>query len=207
MRSLLEGAGIKQKEKLKMKGQLENFIRSIVTNPIEQEINAILDIFQERKYSKGEHFKYHNQICTEFGYIVDGSLRQYVVKENGEELTGSIIPKNNLVTDFISVRTNQKTRISIDAIEPTTMLVASTESNRKLLEVNITYNRFIREHLADRAMQLSRMHMLFLTGTAKERYLFLLQNYPDLLKKFPLRFIATMIGITPTQLSRIRRNS
>jgi ribosomal protein L10 len=45
---------------------------------------------------------------------------------------------------------------------------------------------------------------LFLTGTAKERYQFILENKPELLKKFPLRFIASMIGITPTQLSRVR---
>ncbi|WP_422858438.1 Crp/Fnr family transcriptional regulator [Flagellimonas sp. S174] len=190
-----------------MKEQLECFIRSIVTNPIEEEINDILGIFHERYYDKGEIFKHQDKICTEFGYIVDGSLRLYVVKENGEEMTGSIISKNNLVTDFIGVRTNEKTLISIDAFEPTSMLVASTENNRKLLEVNITYNRFIREHLADRSMQLAKMHMLFLAGSAKERYLFILENNPNLLKKFPLRFIANMIGITPTQLSRIRKKS
>lgn len=190
----------------KAKERFEYFIRSIVTNPIDEEVAAILDIFQEKEYDKGDHFKHHHEICKVLGYIVEGSVRQYVVKENGEEMTGNIISKNNMVTDFISVRAHQKTQMSIEALEPTTLLVASTAAHFKLLDGNLTYNRFIREHLADSAMKLAQLHMLFLTGSAKERYQFILENNPDLLKKFPLRFIATMIGITPTQLSRIRKN-
>lgn len=188
-----------------MKKELELFIRSTVPNSIDEEVDAILEIFHERKLGRGDHFKRHDEICKEFGYIVDGSVRHYVVKDNGEEMTGSIVTKNNLVTDLIGVRTNQKTPISIDALEPTTLLVASTADNRKLLEVNLTYNRFVREYLADSTMKLVKLHMLFLTGHAKERYRFIVDSNPELLNKFPLRFIATMIGITPTQLSRIRK--
>ena len=35
---------------------------------------------------------------------------------------------------------------------------------------------------------------------------FILENNPDLLKKTSLRFIAFMIGITATQLSRIKKS-
>lgn len=51
---------------------------------------------------------------------------------------------------------------------------------------------------------MAKRQLLFLTGTAIERYQFILENNPKLLKKFPLRFIASIIGITPTQLRRIR---
>ncbi|MEM8507881.1 MAG: Crp/Fnr family transcriptional regulator [Bacteroidota bacterium] len=191
----------------KVKETFECFIQANVTNPNKEELAAILEIFQERSYDRGGVFKHHNEICKELAYIVDGSMRLYVVKENGEEMTGNIVSKDNMVTDFISVRANQKTPMSIEALEPTTLLVASTENHMNLLEVNLTYNQFIREHLADSAMKLAKLHMLFLTGSAKERYQFILESNPDLLKKFPLRFIATMIGISPTQLSRIRKNN
>jgi hypothetical protein len=46
---------------------------------------------------------------------------------------------------------------------------------------------------------------MFLNGTAKERYQYLLATNPSLLEKFPLKFVASMIGVTPTQLSRIRK--
>jgi hypothetical protein len=52
---------------------------------------------------------------------------------------------------------------------------------------------------------MAEIQFLFLTGTAKERYQRILENNPEMLRKFPLRFIASMIGITPTQLSRVRK--
>ncbi|MEO1255364.1 MAG: hypothetical protein AAFY41_10835, partial [Bacteroidota bacterium] len=87
----------------------------------------------------------------------------------------------------------------------TTMLVAPVEDMKKLLEVNLTLNRLIREYMADNMVEMGKLHFTFLTGTAKERYRFILENNPRLIKSVPLRYIASMIGITPTQLSRIRK--
>lgn len=73
---------------------------------------------------------------------------------------------------------------------------------RELLTHNVTFNILIREYMGDRAMHLVKHHLLFLNGTAKQRYEYLIATNPSLFKKFPLRFIASMIGITPTQLGR-----
>ncbi|MEM6380735.1 MAG: hypothetical protein AAF705_21310 [Bacteroidota bacterium] len=75
---------------------------------------------------------------------------------------------------------------------------------KALLEVNLTFNKLIREHMADRTVEMAKQHLLFLSATAKDRYRFMIQHNPGLIKNLPLRFIASMIGITPTQLSRIR---
>lgn len=45
-----------------MKEQLENFIRTTVKNPREGEIKEILEIFQERFFSKGDFFKKSNTV-------------------------------------------------------------------------------------------------------------------------------------------------
>jgi hypothetical protein len=63
----------------------------------------------------------------------------------------------------------------------------------------------MREYITDKVVDFGKLHILFLTGTGKERYDFILENNPALLKNTPLRFIASMIGITATQLSRIRK--
>ena len=42
------------------------------------------------------------------------------------------------------------------------------------------------------------------TLTAEERYLKLLHNSPSILKNFPLKYIASYLGINPGSLSRIR---
>ena len=62
----------------------------------------------------------------------------------------------------------------------------------------------MREHIIKITIEMGKKNLAFLKGTAKDRYQFILENNPSLLKKFPLRLIASIIGITPTQLSRIR---
>ncbi|MEL6660033.1 MAG: Crp/Fnr family transcriptional regulator [Bacteroidota bacterium] len=189
-----------------MKEQLAYFIKANISNPIEEEIEAILEIFHLRQYKKGEIFKEQNKMCKEVGFIVSGSVRHFAIKHNGNEVTGRIAQKNNFVTDLISLRTKGATPIAIMTMEPTTLLVASVEDAEKLLEVNLTFNRLIREHMADSVVEFGKLFFIFLTGTAKERYRFILEHNPNLVKNVPLRFIASMIGITPTQLSRIRNN-
>lgn len=188
-----------------MKEQLEYFIRLNLKNPKEEEIKEILEIFQIKHFEKGDYFKHHENICNKIGFLLEGSLQHYVVKNNGNEVTLRITRKGNFVTDLISIRTKKKNPISIKAIEPTTMFVAYEKDLNHLLENNLTFNRLLRDFMADSVEKQAGLYLLFLTGTAQERYRFIKENHPELLKNFPLRFIATMIGITPTQLSRIRK--
>lgn len=183
---------------------MEYWIKASLKNPNEKEIESILSIFNFREFQKDEYFKREDQLCNKLGFIIEGSFRHYAVKRNGDQVTGRISKKSDFVTDIISVRTKSLTPISIKANEPTQALVATIEDVNKLLESNLTFNRILREYISDNVVEMGKMRILFLTGSAKERYQLMLENNPDLLKNVPLRFIASMIGITPTQLSRIR---
>lgn len=92
-------------------------------------------------------------------------------------------------------------------IEKSTVLVAPMGRVWELLERNVTFNILIREYIGDRAMELVKRHLMFLNGTAKERYQYILETNPEILEKFPLKYIASMIGVTQTQLSRIRKEN
>jgi len=188
-----------------MQSPFETWIRARIKDPLLEEINAIEGIFTERKFKKGEIFKKNNSISKELAFILEGSAREYLLNSKGDEITGSIIQSNHFLADLVSVRTNEATPFILHFLEDSTALVASITAHRKLLETNLAYNILIREHLADRAARYSKLQVLFITGNAKDRYEFICENYPHLLLEFPLKFIATMIGVTPTQLSRLRK--
>ncbi|MDP5171914.1 MAG: Crp/Fnr family transcriptional regulator [Bacteroidia bacterium] len=187
-----------------MKSQLKDFIHAHVKHPSEEEIAEILHNFEERRYAKGEFFKEAHTIAREIGFVTSGSAKSVVVKDNGEERMGRLLPTGFFLFDLISVRQNEKTPIAITFREPSTVLVAPYPAINALLETNLTLNIMVREYTADRTVEMGKWLMLFAMGTAKERYQFILENNPNLLDKLPLRMIASMIGITPTQLSRIR---
>ncbi len=188
-----------------MESPLETLVRARVRNPREEEIAAINGIFTQRDFEKGELFKKNGSVSKELAFIIKGSARAVIINSMGNEITNAIIEKNHFLADLISVRDSSATAFMLQFLEDSTALVASISAHRKLLETNLAYNILIREHLADEAAKYSKRQILFLTGSAKERYAFIVSNYPNLLIEFPLKFIANMIGVTPTQLSRLRK--
>jgi hypothetical protein len=70
---------------------------------------------------------------------------------------------------------------------------------------NSTFQEF-RTALAERSMFGWRKIALALHfDTAEERYLELLNDYPEIEKEIPLKYIASTLGISPETLSRIRK--
>lgn len=188
-----------------MKNHFEDFIHRRVKKPSSQEVQEILSIFFEKKLDKGAIFKEGYTVIKKLGFLVNGSARTYFTNDKGDEITDEIVQKNNFLSDIISVRTGEKSPIVIEILEQSTVLVANMDRVWFLLDRNVTFNILIREYIGDRAMVLLKRHFMFLNGTAKERYQYILETNPEILQKFPLKYVASMIGVTPTQLSRIRK--
>ena len=188
-----------------MKNRFEDFIYQRVKKPKHHEVKEILSIFSEKKFDKGVQFKEGNTAIKKLGFLVEGSARSYFINDKGDEITDEIVQKDNFLSDIISVRTGEKSPIIIEIIEKSIVLVANMDNVWDLLERNVTFNILIREHIGDRSMELLKRYLMFLNGTAKERYQYILDTNPEILNKFPLKYIASMIGVTQTQLSRIRK--
>ena len=59
----------------------------------------------------------------------------------------------------------------------------------------------------ERAFAFSRKRALSnLSMTAEERYLEILERYPNIVKRVPQKVIASYLGFTPEFLSKIRKN-
>lgn len=187
-----------------MKNKLEDFIRTKVKHPKEEEIEEILNCFEIQTLKKGTYFKEPFTKSKELGFLVEGALRMVVIKNNGEEVTARIIQENTIIADVFSVIKEKKTPIALQCINDVSILVAPLHKIQALFQTNLALNITMREHVTERALDMGENYLLFISGSAKERYQFILEKNPQLLEKFPLRFIASIIGITPTQLSRIR---
>ena len=189
-----------------MKEQFKDFIYYRVKKAKEHEVQEILSIFTEKKFKKRALFKEGHTVIKKLGFLVEGSARSYFLNEKGDEITNEILQENDFLSDIISVRTDEKSPIVIEFLEKSTVLVAPMDKVWHLLDQNVTFNILIliREYIGDQAMELVKRHLMFLNGTSTERYKYILETNPEILQKFPLKFVASMIGVTQTQLSRIR---
>ncbi|HAA11626.1 MAG TPA: hypothetical protein DCE41_07965 [Cytophagales bacterium] len=188
-----------------MKDALKHYILSKVPQPTqEDELAQILALFQLRHFQKGEFFKKPFEAGEHLAFLGEGAVRVIIYKENGKEVTARIRQDNSFLMDPARLTGITRSPIGIECLQDLTLLLAPIAEIKKLLDTSLTLNIVMRKHMTEQLVDVAKNQYLFLTGTAKERYQYIRDNHPDLLKKFPLGFIASMIGVTPTQLSRVR---
>ncbi|MEO0898129.1 MAG: hypothetical protein AAFY71_17090 [Bacteroidota bacterium] len=187
-----------------MRESLKKYMIDQVTFPKETEIDGILELFEVVNFKKGEFFKKPFVAGPDIAFLPEGAVRIIIYKENGDEITARIRENNSFIIDPFRLKGIEVSPLGIECLADQSLLVAPISKLTKLFETNLAWNIVIRKQLMEQMADIAQSQYLFLTGNAKERYNYIIENNPGLLKKFPLHFIASMIGITPTQLSRIR---
>ena len=72
--------------------------------------------------------------------------------------------------------------------------------------LNMSKNRELSEELANSMMKSEQRIYSFISMEAKDRYMFIMKEQPELIKMAKQEHIASYLGITPSSLSRIKRN-
>ncbi|MEL7003638.1 MAG: cyclic nucleotide-binding protein, partial [Bacteroidota bacterium] len=67
------------------------------------------------------------------------------------------------------------------------------------------WNEIEKWFLAKCFMSIEDRIFSLISMSAEERYTYFLQTKPELLRQVPLQYIASILGMTPETLSRIRR--
>ena len=139
------------------------------------------------------------------GLIRKGLIRAYKVKENGDDVTLMLRWENQFVASHDSVILNQPSRFIYQALEDTILMELDYGKVDSILDNNPKLsshrNIFLLRMLAE---ALERMES-FVLLTPEERYLDLLKDKPDIFNRVHNKYLATLLGITPVSLSRIRK--
>lgn len=165
----------------------------------------LIDTYFEVKELKKKAFLLHDgTICNFIGFIADGTIRHFHVKD-GVEKTCDISFKNSWVTDFKSFTQNTYCIMNLQAMEDTTVFIIKKENLYKLYnECNKyeTFGRLMAEQVAQRATEIA---MSLSSDKPEERFQNLLNKQPDLFQRVPQKYIANFLGVSPESLSRIQK--
>lgn len=85
------------------------------------------------------------------------------------------------------------------------MIVIQKNHIDRLKEEDSDFKRFYIETLEQQITCIEESRFNLITLTAEERYSKLLQDELSVLQQFPAKYLATTLGITERQLSRIRK--
>ncbi len=153
---------------------------------------------------KGELLQTIGRTCYTVYFLRKGCARIFYYKD-GTDITESFAFENSLVARVESLFTGRPSRKGIQMLEASEVIAIAALQLFKLYDEFPQLERLARK-LTERGYvdTVNRLESLQF-HSAEERYHSLLQETPDLLKRVPLKHIASYLGITPVSLSRIRR--
>ena len=174
------------------------------------------DLFQTylaiKNFKKGDIILHQGDECKELYFINSGLARAYIIDENGKDFTWNIFfndenakMTNLFVTEYNSFLHQCPSMLHIEALNDCELVAISYKN------LQLSYNKFPSAERFGRLMAesaYSYLHNKIIkreVTTAKERFENFIKETPYLLDKVPQYHIATLLGITPQHLSRLKK--
>ena len=155
---------------------------------------------------KNNLFVESGKLGRKFGFILSGMMRAYFL-DDGKEITSCICSDNSFASSTTSLITQTPSEINIQALEDTYILTMSFEDLNKLF-TKYPFWANVGRLIAEKEFLYSDCRLrCYSNQEATEKYMQLLRDNPGIINRVPLQYIASLLGIRPETLSRIRKNT
>ena len=141
-----------------------------------------------------------------FAYVHSGLLRAYTTDATGNEYNKQFFAENSFPGSMVALLTSSPSGFSIECLEDSCLLEIDHRAYRELLlacdDLKLFHILYLEKNWV---IEKEKREVSLVQSDATQRYLVFRQNHPGLAQRIPQYHIASHLGITPTQLSRIRK--
>jgi CRP-like cAMP-binding protein len=170
-----------------------------------EDLLPLLQLAKPRHLAASEVYIHENSDYRKIALILRGLIRVYLVKQNGAEITTELSWEDQIVACQDAILRHKPSRFTYEAVEDTDLLEIDYDALQALLEntpkLESTRKYFLMNMLDQ---SLDRIES-FVLLSPEERYRQLVEQKPSIINRVPNKYIATLLGITPVSLSRLRR--
>jgi CRP-like cAMP-binding protein len=188
-----------------MTQSLEHFLKTqfFLSAPT---MDRILPHFKRIELKKGEYFIKMGRVADKMAFIDSGLIRIYAEAESAEkEVTQWISTPGYFITELSSFVFQKPARLHLQALEDTVLLSLEKTTHQQLCNQVTEWNELDKKFIAKCFVMLEDRIFSHLYMTAEERFKQLMDLQPDLFNRVPLQYLASMLGMTPETLSRMRK--
>lgn len=177
---------------------------SLITD---ESFSNLCDIVKFRKVSKGEDLVRIGQTAKRLYFVCEGLLISLYMTNDGGTHIKNFFLEGNIAASTVSMLQATPSNFSIQSVEEGVILEMDFQKYRQLIFDHDDLKNFYIMYLEKKwVVENEKRQIDFATETATERYLTFLEQYPNLEGRVPQLQIASYLGVTPTQLSRIRKS-
>ena len=169
------------------------------------EIDFVRGLFVPRHLEKGEVLQRAGEPARLMVFVAAGCLRSYVLDEEGKVHIVGFAPEDWWLSDSAPYLEKGPATLFIDAIEASDVLITDHASHERMLDAIPAIAAAYRTGLQRLAAARDKRIISSLTASAQDRYVEFVDRYPTLVRRVPLRMLASYLGMTPETLSRVRK--
>lgn len=171
----------------------------------DETIKDLLDICTEKYYHKNDLLLESGVMARYYYFLKSGLIGYYTTDEQGNNIYKIFFEENSFVASTAAIIKNEPSDFNIIALEDCSVIQYPAKAYRELLEKHHDLALFHMYYLEKNwVVNKEPLEVSLKYETAKKRYLQLLEN-TSLYNRLKQHHIASYLGITPTQLSRIKK--
>ena len=185
----------------------EHFLHKVFASSgiTKDELTVILAKYNKVTFTKNEYLLKEGQVEKKYWFIESGFVRSYVIDTEGNDITFNLYSSTDVVIDYPSIFFFAPTRENIQALTDCVCWEINFEDFQEMFNNILSFREQQRGLLVGSYFALKEHSISLIADQAKDRYLRLLKEKPQIIQNVSLKHIATYLGITDTSLSRIRK--
>jgi CRP-like cAMP-binding protein len=166
-------------------------------------IDAVVSLGIPGKYKKGDFFSKQGELSNKMAFICSGIFNVYSTQEDGALFVVSFMKEDDFIQGSFDI--SAPSNVTIQALCDTIVIEYPTNVMHDMYLQYPHLGSFAR-CLMEKYFVVYAAHMIQIgTKNALGNYLLFRNNFRRYEERIPKQLIAAYLGITPTQLSRVRK--
>lgn len=184
---------------------LEEKIRTLISKIKilnQEEIEILVNKTIVDSFEKGFILLKEGQIPTKCYMVVEGCVREYIIKD-GEEKSTAFFMEGDTFTPHS--KDSKPSKYYWECAEDSILTISNKAYEEEVRAAIPRLDTIFQEIAIEKINQAKEQLNQFVISSPEERYLNLLNTKPQLLNRVPQHQLASYLGMKPQSLSRIRK--
>lgn len=174
-------------------------------NPTENDIQLFNAVLNEIAVTKGQFLLKPGTNVKHEHFVVKGCLKAYYLDDKGNKHIIQFAIENWWIGDFDAFYNQVPSKLYIEAIEDSHLLSINYDSLQKIYDEAPIFERYFRILNTQAFISQRKRILSTLEKNTQERYIEFCTSYPNIEDRVANYDIANYLGVTPENLSRVRK--
>ena len=182
---------------------LKNFYNTI--SPLSEETwQAVLPLFHEQWLSPNQYFVRENEVARNIAFLESGVVRAFFMNQEGQEYNKQFFVGPSSIGGYSSLLTGKPNLIAQQALTECKIYTCNFAALTSLYSIYPDLERLARKMAEYYFMEKEKKELEIVLLDASQRYRIFQKEFSGLEQLIQQYHIASYLGISATQLSRIR---